>query len=404
MLVLSSLSLLLIIGIVTSCVVVSVRAKSVWPIALLGALFVAGLLLLFLGRVRTSQQAVTRVIDLNQQYSRHTGRPSRSMTSWDAVDTKQFRTNIFPSVESAAKDIAKQIPTILNEMHGNSSELTKLKLQATVASTMPVKAVTSFQNELESLLPDVTFRLAESTNQPKTDDDSTSNSKDVADPKILNIELNQKAVSSATAGWANNEESESGTLSCAIQSIQGSRSISVDYIEKPWIGQPDQFMNTYPSRTFVVGVSPTLAESPEAADQSAFESLQHINLETTVNGEPLPIAIHESLIVDRFLQKLERPYGDVWRQAILLDLTGPEAETMKAKAIARLHRQKYQQTAQTSESWFHGLILIAVFAATAVIGVVLNLVTEGYFRGRIAATVTAFAIAAAIAFFIRMPW
>lgn len=383
---LSLISLLLIIGIVAFCVLASVRTKSVWPIALLGTLFVAGLLLLSVARVRTSQQAVTKVVVSNQlnefqQYPSQTGRPLTSMTSWDAIDTKQFRTNIFPSVESAAKDIAKQIPTILNEMHENASELTKLKLQATVAATMPFKAVTSFQKELQSLLPDVTFTLRETTNQLTLDDDSTSNSKDVADPKILNIELNRKAVSSATAGWATNEESESGTLSCAIQSIQGSRSISVDYIEKPWIGQPDQFMNTYPSRTFAVGVSPTLAESPEAAERSAFESLQHINLETTVNGGPLLIAIDESLIVDRFLQKLERPYGDVWRQAILLDLNGPQAETMKAKAVARLHRQNYQQTVQTSESWFHGLILIAVFAATAAIGVVLNLVTEGYFRG-----------------------
>lgn len=403
MMILSSLSLLIIVGIFTLCVVATIRTKSAWPLAALGVVVLAGIAFLTVANVsRAPQVRMTSAIEHipPREQPSYVGRVSDAAygtTSWDSIDTNQFRTNIFPSVASAARDLAKQVPTILDEMHGNSNDVTKLILQATFTQTVPQKGQNGFQEELLKQLPNVTFDIVKAADQTK------ENVEDTIKPTTVEIELGLKAVASTTAAWDANEKSETGTLSCAVHSIQGSRSISVDYIEKPWIEQLDQFSNGYPSRAFAVGVSPTLCESPEAANRSAIESLKAIETHAAINGVRVGTPVDESLVIDRFVQKLERPYGDVWREAVLVDYKSPQAEAIRTRMLAHLQAETQRYRAQASQSWFHGLILIAVFGATAVVGMVLNLVTEGYFRGKIAATVVAFAVAAFLAFFLRMP-
>ncbi|MEP3480961.1 MAG: hypothetical protein ABJZ55_17065 [Fuerstiella sp.] len=397
------IGLLFIAGIITVCIVATVRMKTVWPLAIFGSLLLVSVVFLSAYRVHTSSRQVTdtKVLRSLPQEKLLPAREtwlSGNATSWNAIDTKQFRTNIFPSVASAANDLAKQVPTILKEMHGTANKLTKLKLQATCTSTVPQKGQGEFQKELLKLLPDTTFTLAE------TPDKTKKNTDDDAQPATVKIELNLKTVSSSPAAWNTDKNSENGTLSCVVHSIQGSRSISVDYIEKPWLEQLDQFSNAYPARGFAVGVSSTLCESAEAANQSAIQSLKAIETHTAINGIKAATPIDNSHVIDRFVQKLERPYGDVWREAVLVDYKSPQIERIRANMVADMATKIRAEQTHESQGRFHLLILIAVFAATALIGMALNLVTEGYLRGKIATTVTAFVVAAAIAFFIQMPW
>lgn len=417
MIALSRISLLIIIGIFTLCVVATIRTKSVWPLAILGMVVFIGFAFLFVGNARMApqrqvsqaheQEAVSNPQRLPDEQPAVLSQKSDSTsgtTSWNSVDTTLFRTNIFPSVASAAKDLAKQIPELITGLNGDSTDITKLNLQATFTQSVPEKGQSDFQEELLKLLPNIVFEIEETADTDADTDESAA----------VQIKLDLKTVASTTAAWDAvawnaaawdaNETSDTGTLSCVVKSDKGTRSISVDYIEKPWIEQLDLFLTSHPSRAFAVGISPTLCESPEAAKQSAIGSLNHIELYATLNGRSVAIPFNESLIIDRFLQKLERPYGDVWREAILVDLQSKHAQAIRAQAIAQLQSRTQRERTQASDSWFNGLILIAVFGATALLGMVLNLVTEGYLRGKIAGTLVAFAIAACIAFFIRMPW
>ena len=83
--------------------------------------------------------------------------------------------------------------------------------------------------------------------------------------------------------------------------------------------------------------------------------------------------IDESHVADRFAQKLTRPYGDVWREAVLIDVTGEAMRGTIEVAEARAARDS---------SIKKGGALLAVLLLLAIIAVCFigNAVTQGYYR------------------------
>ena len=429
------LILLVILGAFTLCLIVAIRKRWIWPFVVLGGMLFAGILVPSVHYSSSSSRTSRTSNTLTTSRTSSTLNPtitsrgvtyteivnvapvplarkgdraadsepvdSHTTTSWDSIDTKQFRTNIFPSAASAAKDLAKQVPTLLEEMYDNFADLPEFKIQATISAQ---KADDEFREELLKQFPKTTFGTGKKTDNGKKNEADTAASKtgdsktDTA--KIVHIKLVSTGLGSRTSAWDPPRHTDTGTLSCIITSDQGSRSIRADYIEKPWVEQQDQFFSAYPARRFAVGSSTTLCESVQAARRSAMQSLQDIKLSTLWNGRKLNVVINDSLIIDRFLQKLERPYGTVWREAILVDLNGRKAESLIARTIDQVRTHTQSERESRSSTRFNIFVLIAVFAVTAMAGTVLNWITEGYFRGKITLVVIIFVIV--ILFFARM--
>lgn len=402
----SFLGLLIVVGIFTLCIVATVRMKSAWPLMVLSAFIVVAFGLLTISRVR-QEATVKQVYAMQPRISEErdgaslVSLPAASSTAWDTVDTNQFRTLLFPSVESAARDLAKQIPSVIAEMKVESDPPKSLMVRTSFAERVSENVRSPFKKQILNFAPDATFqtsKIAEEASAAEIEIDENLTSYSVQ------IQLSQQPKTSATAPWDANETSKSGSLTCVVTTQHGTQLLKVDYIEKPWVESLARFSNQRPNEEFVVGVSPSLCESPRSAKQSAFDNIKHIQLRTVFDGREVQVPIDESVIVDRFLQELQRPYGKVWREAVLVDLRGRRAETLKANAVAQISSLNHRQRSQASENWLNLLILIGVFAAVAVVGFILNLVTEGYLRGKIAVTITALAIAFAVLFFIRVPW
>ena len=84
----------------------------------------------------------------------------------------------------------------------------------------------------------------------------------------------------------------------------------------------------------------------------------------------------EPNVLDRFAQKLERPYGVVWREAVLVEITETALRDARSQmpvpgSLSRDPRQ----------AWL--ILSLAIITSVAVVLCsLLNWITEGYYRGR----------------------
>jgi hypothetical protein len=79
------------------------------------------------------------------------------------------------------------------------------------------------------------------------------------------------------------------------------------------------------------------------------------------------------LIVDTFVQSFEGSVGKIWRQAVLLDVSGSK--------VAQLFSLKSGEVRRVRESWARmGLSAVGVLVLIGVIYFFLNMATMGYYE------------------------
>lgn len=188
------------------------------------------------------------------------------------------------------------------------------------------------------------------------------------------ISLSVEAENETIAPWDRTAKQRSGRLCCEITTLTGSAKASIAYIEKPWVEAYGMFVSLQPKRHFVVGYSGRLASSEaEARRMAVANAEQQFRVD---HGGSLLIP-QESLVIDRFAQKLSRPYGDVWREAVLLDVS--------ADRIAVLtHANQLAATDHQRRQFPRAVALVLLFILATALCVSLNLLTHGYYRERLA--------------------
>ena len=158
---------------------------------------------------------------------------------------------------------------------------------------------------------------------------------------------------------------------------------------KPWVEDFAGFANSTRDKTWIVAHSttPCLSETEafEAAcrDGSA-QLLSRIRprmarpygagSDAWLMGRLNQEIASGSLVADRFVSRVHRPYGDIWSEAILVDVS-----SARLGSIAREHaiwlsgRQHARRGAAAS--------IVGMSVAILLIYAVVNAVTKGYFRG-----------------------
>lgn len=173
----------------------------------------------------------------------------------------------------------------------------------------------------------------------------------------------QQALARSDSPWSG---SITGDLHCAAITSSGHAETSVKYVDKPWVEEFSTFASNYPSR-FVAGYSTSLGSSESEARQEALhdaaDKLRRYNL--------TDLAMLENVACDQFVQRLSRPYGDVWRVAMLYDVPSLVMKDANAHATKVEVRQSHRR------------LLVLLFFQTIVICGVLNMVTYGYYRMQI---------------------
>lgn len=218
-----------------------------------------------------------------------------------------------------------------------------------------------------------------------------------SDPKAASMRLEIVAPGVRhPAPWDQNRPQHYGTLRVQFRWEGGSLDRSTPFVEKPWVDNTSQFITAAPQMRWVVGYS-----SPDSADivtarresarSVAFQLLPDVRANAKryfgsgfgLDDRWLQSRIEDELtrgtgMQDTFVQTLITPSGgQVCRQAILV--RGPVLAQRVAAELGAYLRGRNQ-------SWFAvGASGAAMLLLVCVVGLLLNSLTKGYYRGRIVA-------------------
>lgn len=295
-----------------------------------------------------------------------------------AVGGEAFHPDNQPSARMATVDLAQQMAEVLLSIDAKTFDV---RDDESSRSQSPL-----FISTLRELLPGVEMRAASS-------------------PVILlNLESTGK---------------ESGRLSARIDS-GASQTLTVAFDEKPWAADWVGYINADPKNRWILGRSPSPAVSSAqaltAAQKSCVDELTELvraemNARAKRNGGARIIITRDwiarlaadslqrnaggLLVRDTFVQRFQRPYGDVWQASILVDAS-PEMIGRLVESYSRVARSE-NSTRLTgfATAGAMAVVLVLLYAFT-------NAVTKGYFMWRLRAGALLAAIAGVLIVFTQI--
>lgn len=295
----------------------------------------------------------------NAMVSTSVGNPS-----WMDTDEDVFAIDHFPSVASAVGPLVRETMAKLEESEGSSTDAASDDTDEKRVYVW-VKGADSkaFENEVVELVRSILDGW----------DVQITNGVQLKS-LTLDLELQLRGGYLHVAAWDKDAIIQKGSMRCTAYTSGGKTfTSSKQFDAKPWVHSFDQFVTDYPRRRFLVGYSSGVHSSENEARRAAMDDVR-------VKAEPeygtlSYFLAEEPNVLDRFAQKLERPYGVVWREAVLVEVT-PNSVRM---AQARMPGSGPQRG--PSQAWL--IFSLAIITSVAVVLCsLLNWITEGYYRGR----------------------
>lgn len=157
---------------------------------------------------------------------------------------------------------------------------------------------------------------------------------------------------------------------------------------KKWTTDLPGFLNTVPG-DWIIGRSTAAALSAQEAqtmarDDAASALIARLRPQLDRRVHDRALARHvqaalagDDLIVDRQVIATERPYGTIWSAAVLVDASGVRVEPLLREIQRSAMRERFNVVAGMTGA----AMLTAVVAFSYL---VLNWLTRGFFRGRLA--------------------
>ncbi|EMI53406.1 membrane protein [Rhodopirellula sallentina] len=316
--------------------------------------------------------------------------PQSRPGQWSSMNHDEFRANLYPSLLEAAEPLAQQTADELKEAEWFTSSENPTRQVVHVVGEPSFRDEqlgfrSAFSKALEQELKDTDVIAIESDAQPKNPADSPN-----AQPILIRLSADYEQTSRSRP-WDPGTMDAPGRVSAVVTSDRGSLETRLRFVDKPWVHNLDQVVSAFPSKKFVVGYSDTLASTEAEARESAIANARsQVDVRTRYGAM---VVLDDSHVIDRFAQKLSRPYGNVWREAVLIDLEDLSVNSTAAAANATVSR---------GESERHSTIFAAVLLilTTMIICLIANFLTQGYHRksiGWFACLLGAFVVAAVVA-------
>ncbi|PAY20777.1 hypothetical protein CKO51_04040 [Rhodopirellula sp. SM50] len=286
---------------------------------------------------------------------------------WRTTGTEAFTANVYPSYSAAIRPLTAGLRERLAE---------KQVLQRDENDDVidPETIVVSGSGpSVESLVPPITEQLSKLF--PGVVVRSVGTVPAEPNENQLSVHLIVSAASSQPATWDRQQRIENGLLTCTLQSAQRQTSFQAFVTEKPWVESLDQFVSMYPRRNFVVGYSGELQSSEgQARKQALSDAVRQAAID--FRGKPYAI-IDERHVIDRFAQRLSRSYGDVWREAVLVEV--PDSQQVSNARMTAA--EAFQRSSMGKLSKAVGILVLVVVTVVMCLG--LNWVTQGYYRSQV---------------------
>jgi hypothetical protein len=343
--------------------------------------------------------------------------PAALSPIWSEGVERQFEADVYPSRLAAVRALGlrldRAVRALTGDVHapqitlfqGEFDRALLVELKNTVQQALS-QATCAIEAELRNLRPGevgVTVRLVDRDGQ----DTPWTQTAKVETVKGEVSVVHRSVVMSLRRPAGSGFEATSGNLE--IDAFNTSRHITSHkrFVEKPWVENFGVFASERPEQHFIITRSREACTSESEARQQVLEDARARLAESLgrypakLPGQRMPaVATRDVLqggfIVDQFAQSFDGTAGKIWREAMLLDVSGPK--------LGKLFAQKVGELRETRMSWARmGFSAIGVVVLIAVIYFFLNMATMGYYEWslRIAGVILAIVAVISILMVVR---
>lgn len=303
----------------------------------------------------------------------------------DAVEEFQdFEADVYPSLDAAAEALGRRVGARL--------------LETTTSSEDDVQSVYVWRDEgLEYIDRSVLEAVASGLRQ-KLDESAYVSIERPAlkDDIVVNLAVQEIQFENHNR-WRMKTESQSGAIALRVQLPGESFSVSTRFADAPWVEARTSFASSYANGDWLVGYSDGTHTSHDEARHDAIiaasdallplaqarinrlsASDQHRfaqQMQKDPNWLRNKVAdelVSRNLATDRFAQRFDRPYGTVWREAVLVDASQPRVEEIARSLVQGLDSKISHDRA----TWFSFAAMLGLVFGTYMF---LNMATKGYY-------------------------
>jgi hypothetical protein len=307
-------------------------------------------------------------------------------TPWtNAVEEFQdFEADVYPSIESAGEALGRRVGARLMET-SDAGDGDKRSIYVWL------------DEDLGSISRDVLEAVATGIRQ-KLDNPAYVSVERPASPDAVAVGLAvQEFQFESHKRWRKQTESRSGAIALRVKTPDGPFSVSTRFNEAPWVEDRNAFAANYPKGDWLVGYSDGTHTTQEQAKRDAIlaatETLlplakarisqlpasdqHHFTQQMQKNPGWLRERISDELVsrnmlADRFAQRFDRPYGTVWREAVLIDASPKHIEEIARSLVQGVD----SRVASKRMTLFSYLAMFGLVFGTYLF---LNMATKGYY-------------------------
>jgi hypothetical protein len=290
--------------------------------------------------------------------------------------------DVYPSRQSAIRALAQRLPDAINQINDKPAVF-----HFSADESSPDAA--AIYDALQSHFPTARFIPATDSAPPAVND------------VTLKLVIDEQSPKSPRAA-------AKGTVRMTLSSSNRATSLSTKFSQCDWADDLTNYTTEHPGHTWIVARSPkpcaSSTEARHSAEEAAVEMLMAL-MKPTAPSATLPPGegrsnIHRGdirnqlPISDRFVQQFRRPYGNVWEEAILLDVSPQWTKTIRSRQAEVISmRETRVHTTVASMA----IVILAILVAYALA----NMMTKRYFMFRLRAIaivsiLTAIALAAGL--------
>ncbi len=361
---------------------------------LIVALVIMGVLGVFYGILRTHavvrERPMTRVVPPTLPARPIPQPPALPSPIWSAGVEAEMRADVYPSKLAAARAAGEPLGKSIRELSGDVNTPPHVVI---FQEAHEYRLIAALRDAVRRARPEFSCDVEAQSRPMKSDEvavtlyigESDMRPAPWAGSGEIAVRRGEGLVQYVPAPSGETTVVASGQLDVNLSGRTGRVHIPIRFIEKPWIEDFATFASTRPEQAFIIARSLGTCTSESEANQQALDDARARLTEAIRQRGPwmsdkLPkpqiIAtdvLQGSFIVDRFAQSFEGTVGKVWRQALLIDVSGPK--------LAQLAGKKAREFRTMQMSWARmGFSVIGVVVLIGVIYFFLNMATMGYYE------------------------
>jgi len=315
--------------------------------------------------------------------------PAAPAPIWSAGVDEELDADVYPSQLAAARAAGTQLGKPIRELSADGNAPARVVI---FQEAHEYRLIAELRDAVRRALPEVSCDVEAQSRTLRPEElgvtlyigESDVRSAPWAKSGEIAVSRGEGLVQFQPAQHAETTMVASGQLDINLSGRTGKVHIPIRFTEKPWLEDFATFASTRPQRAFIIARSLGTCTSESEANQQALDDAR-ARLTEAIGNRPErklgpsapPITATDVLqggfIVDRFAQSLEGSAAKIWRQALLIDVSGPK--------LAQLSKVKVVEYRQVRESYARmALSAVGVIVLIGVIYFFLNMATRGYYE------------------------